>query len=141
MTHPGTKDLITPEDAAKLGARDPKVALILAVAETFHVPSSVFGSNVRSAHNDRDVVFVCDGVVMAEPLVGGKAMVLIEALAPLLGFYNAEPGVLCAAYGKPVLHRAWNVVVGSTIRPIVSSANTIYYEAVVFHVQSEHIQK
>lgn len=86
-------------------------------------------------------VFVCQGIVFHHPLERGDAFVLVESIATVLGFYNGEPGVLCAAYGKPVLLKAWNVTVGPMLSSSVAMANVAYFDTVVLYIQSEHTPK
>jgi len=135
--NPPATELISPEEARSQGASAPATAMVLAVGEAYHAPASVYSSNVRSMHRDGDKVFVCEGVVLPKPVIFNQELILVESTAPLLGFYNAEPGVLCGAYGKPQPLRAWRVVVGSTLKPYVISG-AIHYESIVFHLVAEH---
>lgn len=137
--------MLTSEEAVALDASAPGSAIVLTLVREFRVPVSVHVSNVRSAWRQASErsprtggVFICGGVVVREPLMLGEEFFLVEAVAPLSGFFNPAPGVLCAAYGKPILHKAWNVTVGPTVNPAISSAMAIVYETVVFYVQSEY---
>lgn len=140
MSPQETRTLIPIEEARKLGAQAPAMAIVLGLARDFHLPASVHSSNVRAARREPQT-FMVDGVVFREPVTFGDRLVLVEATAPLIGFYNAEPGVLCGAYGSPVLHRAWDVEVVATFRPYVNSAPAVVYETITLTVIGQHEPK
>jgi hypothetical protein len=137
-------ELITPEEAAVLDAHAPPVALMLSLGSVFSVPPNIHASNVRTMREgviDGTISHLCcDGVVTREPLVSGQKLVLVESIATLLGFYNngvdadGAP-IIVAAYGKPFLHRAFDVTVGPAMPPI-SYTSSLHYETVVLHVVS-----
>ena len=128
-------ELITPEEAEKQGISGSPIAIGVALGETFRHLYDLRGSNVRGFTNEGGV-FICSGVVLPKPIPPDGKFVLAEYTAPLLGFYNAEPGVTCAAYGKPVLNRAWRVSVGSTAGSW-AAGGAVYYEVAVFHFESD----
>jgi len=139
--NPPSTELIAPEEAAKLGAHaNPPVSIVLTAVEKFGLPTSVYASNVRAMRRIEPNL-MCHGVVTNTPLEWNKEMVIVEAMAPLLGFYNHgvdEDGkpVLVAAYGKPTLTKAWRVAVGPTLQP-TAYLGAFHYESVVFYIRSE----
>lgn len=142
MTPPRTENrpIIPIEEAAKFGAQAPAFALVLGLGREYHLPASAHSSNVRSARRDPQT-FLVDGVVFKTPVTFGDRLVLVQATAPLIGFYNAEPGVFCGAYGTPILDRAWDVEVAATFRPYISSAPAVVYESITLTVIGEHQPK
>lgn len=142
MTPPETEPrrLIPIEEAAKFGAKAPPFAVVLSVAKDFHLPATVHSSNVRAARRDKEV-YMIDGLVVRAPVTFGERLVLVEATAPLIGFYNAEPGVFCGAYGSPTLHKAWDIEVAATFRPYINSTPAVVYESVTCRVLGEHDPK
>lgn len=142
MTPPRTENrpIIPIEEAKKFGAQAPAFAVVLGLGKDFHLPASAHSSNVRAARREPQT-FMVDGVVFKTPVTFGDRLVLVEATAPLIGFYNAEPGVFCGAYGTPVLHKAWDVEVAATFRPYISSAPAVVYETITLTVLGEHEPK
>lgn len=142
MNHQGTDrpKLIAVDEAAKFGARSAPFAMVISLSKDYHLPGTVHSSNVRAARRDQSI-FMLDGVVLRAPIVFCDRLILVESTAPLIGFYNAELGALCAAYGSPILHRAWDVTVAATFRPYVNSTPAIVYETVTLNVLGEHTPK
>jgi len=141
MSPQETDTLIKPEDAAAHGAHAAPIAIVLSLTKGGGVPSTVLGTNVRAASREGNV-FLCQGAVVREPMVFGQEMVLVEATAPLLGFYSGgydvdHAPILCAAYGKPVIHRSWRVAVGQTYKPYVIDGPAVHYEGLTLNIVSE----
>lgn len=141
MSHPETETLIKPEEAEAAGAHAAPIAIVLSLTKGGGVPSTVLGTNVRAASREGDT-FLCQGVVVREPVVFGQEMVLVEATALLLGFYSAgydddHAPILCAAYGKPMPHRSWRVVVGQTFKAYVIDGPAVHYEGMTLTIVSE----
>ncbi len=136
MTPQGT-ELLSGEEAKAQGASAPAMAIVLTLSkDDARAPHTVNASNVRSMRHC-GAVLSCEGVVMKEPVVFGQEFILVESTAPLLGFYNPAPGLLSAAYGRPVFHRAWKVAIGQTFKPYVNMIPAIHYEGVNLQVVSE----
>ncbi len=137
MPLPAT-DLLPDDEAKAQGASAPGMAIVLTLGKDARAPHTVNASNVRSMRFS-GAVLSCEGVVMKEPVVFGDEFIFVESTAPLLGFYNAAPGYLAAAYGKPVLHRAWKVTIGQTFRPHINMAPAVHYEGLNLQIVSEII--
>ncbi len=135
---PLATELITPEEAAKLGAHAPSASVMLTLSKTFSVPANIHASNVRSMRRDGSTNLFCQGVVSSIPLVYGEEMVFVESAALLLGFYNngfdeAGAPILVAAYGKPVFLRGHNVTIGPDTSATVC-CSVFHYEDMILYV-------
>lgn len=136
-----TRAMLTIEEGRRLGDSAAGAAVAISLGREFGIPTDVRASNVRSAFRpSQTTVILCQGVVSRRALVYGEKMVLVEAAAPLLGFYNGgfEPDgtpILAAAYGKLELVRAWNVMVGSTVNATVMT-NVFHYQDMILHIDS-----
>jgi hypothetical protein len=133
-------ELITPEEAEKQGISGAPIAVGATLGETFKNLYDLKGSNVHGFVDCHNGVFICSGVVLPKPIPPNGKFVLAEYTAPLLGFYNAAPGVICAAYGKPVLGKARNVYAGSTVGACAVEG-AAYYDTVVLHFESDFVPK
>jgi hypothetical protein len=145
MNQQETRELLSQEAAAELGAHAPGACVVLSLTKKYAVPTSVHASNVRSMMKPGDLsALCCQGVVSREPLVGGEEMCLVESLALLLGFYNNgfdEAGfpILVAAYGKLQPVCSWRVTIGPTVGATVMRGACHYSDVVLYIVsQQEH---
>ena len=132
-------ELISVEEAAAQGVTESPIAAVASIDENYRVPYSVQGSNVLrfwSEKADPKTLF-CENVVMRRELKVGDGLILVLSIAKLLGFYNAEPGVICPAYGKPEMSGAWRVVVKSVIRPTHMSG-VVVHDAVIVEVAESY---
>jgi len=133
---PFKEDSLTIEEGQQKGATAPLFAVCIKLGRTPTAPPSIHGGNVRGMTRLGDA-FLADMVVVADELHPGDNLILVESTAPLIGYYNPEPDVICGAYGRPVVRAAWNVTVGHVVSQTIASGPAVHYEGILLHITTE----
>lgn len=133
---PVKEDTLTVEEGQQKGATDPLFAICIKLGRTPRAPSSVHGGNVRGMTRLGEA-FLVDKVVLRDELHPGDNLILVEATAPLIGYYNPDTETICGAYGRPVICAAWNVIVGHVVSQTIVNEAAVHYEGILLHITTK----